>query len=127
MLLSDAGLLNLMMDETPVVPKGSHFARPYSHDGTDYNLTWQHRCRVAPFDYYYIDFGLSRWYPDGQDSALAIGVVGQVKTLPELSDTIPYNPFKVDIYQLGCTILEVNTQHLLYIRLTGFTCICREH
>ena len=96
-----------MMDETRVVPKGSHFVRPYSHDGTDYNLTWHHRCRVSPVDYYYIDFGLSGWYPYGHDSALAMGVCGQVKTVPELSDTIPYNPFKVDIYQMGYTILEV--------------------
>jgi len=96
------------MDESRVVPKGSHFARPYSHDGTDYNLTWEHRCCLAPVDYYYyINFVLSGWYPDGHDSALAIGVVGQVKTVPELSDTIPYNPFKVDIYQLGYTVLEV--------------------
>jgi hypothetical protein len=28
-------------------------------------------------------------------------------TVPKLSDTIPYNPFKVDVYQLGYTILEV--------------------
>jgi hypothetical protein len=103
--ISDVGLLNLMMDETRVVPKGSHFARPWSHDGTEYNLTWHHRCRVA--HYHYIDFGLSGWYPYGHDSALAMGVCGQVKTVPELSDTIPYNPFKVDIYQMGYTILEV--------------------
>ncbi|KIM88366.1 hypothetical protein PILCRDRAFT_255150 [Piloderma croceum F 1598] len=107
----DVGLLNLMMDETRVVPKGSHFARPYSHDGTGYNLTWEHRCRVAPVDYYYIDFGLSGWYPYGYDSALAMGVCGQVKTVPELSDTIPYNPFKVDIYQMGYTILEVISEY----------------
>jgi hypothetical protein len=36
-----------------------------------------------------------------------MGVCGQIKTVPELSDTIPYNPFKVDIYQMGYTILEV--------------------
>ncbi|KIM88362.1 hypothetical protein PILCRDRAFT_255096 [Piloderma croceum F 1598] len=107
----DVGLLNLMMDETRVVPKRSHFVRPYSHDGTDYNLTWHHRCRVAPVDYYYIDFGLSGWYPYGHDSALAIGVCGQIKTVPELSDMIPYNPFKVDIYQLGYTILEVVSEY----------------
>jgi glucose/arabinose dehydrogenase len=50
-----------MMDETHVVPKGSHFGWPESHDGTHYNLTWQHRCTVAPVDYYYIDLGLSSW------------------------------------------------------------------
>jgi hypothetical protein len=62
---------------------------------------------VAPVDYYYIDFGLSSWHPNSQDDAVSLGVIGQVKTVPKLSDTVPYNPFKVDIYQLGYTILEV--------------------
>ena len=96
-----------MMDEPRVIPKGSHFGRPDSHDGSGYNLTWLHRCSVAPVDYYYIDFGLSAWYPRGKETARNIGVVGQVKTVPELSDTVPYNPFQVDIYQLGHTILKV--------------------
>ena len=30
-----------------------------------------------------------------------------MKSVPELPDTVPYNPFQVDIYQLGYTILEV--------------------
>jgi hypothetical protein len=32
---------------------------------------------------------------------------GQVKTVPELSNLVPYNPFKTDVYQLGYTFLEV--------------------
>ena len=96
-----------MMDESRVVPKGSHFGCPWSHDGSGYNLTWRHRCSVSPVDYYYIDFGLSSWYPGGKETATSIGAVGQVKSVPELSDTVPYNPFQVDIYQLGYTILEV--------------------
>ena len=104
---SDACLLNLMMDESRVVPKGSHFMLPFSQDGVGYNLQWRHRCTVAPVDYFYIDFGLSMWHPDGHDSAAAIGVVGQLKDIPELSNTVPYSPFKLDICQLGRTILEV--------------------
>jgi len=96
-----------MMDETRVVPNGSHFARPESHDGTHHHLTWRHRCTVGPVDYFYIDFGLSKWHPNGHESATAIGIVGQLKDIPELSDTVPYNPFKLDICQLGRTILEV--------------------
>jgi hypothetical protein len=97
----------MMMDESRVVPKGSHFVFPVSHDGVNYNLRWRHRCTVAPVDYFYIDFGLSMWHPDGHESATAIGVVGQLKDIPELSATVPYNPFKLDICQLGRTILEV--------------------
>jgi hypothetical protein len=96
------------MDETRVIPKGSHFARPDSHDGTpDGVLSWRHRCAVSPVDYFYIDFGLSGWHPNGRETAKAIGIVGQLKDIPELSDTVPYNPFKLDICQLGRTIIEV--------------------
>jgi hypothetical protein len=106
-MFSDACLLNLMMEESRVVPKGSHFKFSSSHDGVNLNLTWQHRCTVAPVRYFYIDFGLSRWHPHGHESAKALGVVGQLKDIPELSATVPYNPFKLDICQLGRTILEV--------------------
>jgi hypothetical protein len=102
--ISYTGNLNALLTQKP---PWSHFARPWSHDGTEYNLMWHHRCRVAPVDYHYIDFGLSGCYPYGHDSAFAMGVCGQVKTVPGLSDTISYNPFKVDIYQMGYTILEV--------------------
>ena|ERR1700683_3197763 len=104
---SDACLLNLMMDETRVVPKGSHFANRESHDGTDSHFTWRHRCTVSPVDYFYIDFGSSTWHPNGHENAMALGVVGQLKDIPELSDTVPYNPFKLDICQLGRTIMEI--------------------
>jgi len=102
----DACLFNLMMDETRVVPRGSHFVRPCGHDGVNRNLTWRHRCTVAPVRYYYIDFGLSTWFPNGKESANATGVVGQIKDVPDFSAS-SYNPFKVDIYQLGRTILDV--------------------
>jgi hypothetical protein len=105
--LSDACLLNLMMDESRVVPKGSHFNRRHSHDGVKYNLTWRHRCAVTPVHYFYIDFGLSGCYPHGQESATALGTIGQIKDIPEFSTGSPYNPFKLDICQLGRTILEV--------------------
>jgi len=103
----DACLLNLMMDETRVVPKRSHFMRPDGHDGINFNLTWKHRCTVAPVQYFYIDFGLSGWYPQGHESATAVGASGQLKDLPEFSTSAPYNLFKLDICQLGRTILEV--------------------
>jgi len=97
----------MMVDESQVVPKGSHFVFPVSHDGINYNLRWRHRCTVSPVNYFYIDSGLSMWHQDSHESATAIGVVGQLKDIPELSATVPYNPFKLDICQLGRTILEV--------------------
>ncbi|KAJ7468315.1 hypothetical protein B0H11DRAFT_46881 [Mycena galericulata] len=92
---------NLMMDETRVVPAGSHFCCPHSHTGFPGVFSWENRCSVGPIDYYYIDFGLSMYFPDGKETALTTGTLRTFKTIPELSQTVPYNPFKVDIFQLG--------------------------
>jgi hypothetical protein len=95
-----------MMDESAVVPKGSHFCRPSTVDGFK-PITWNNRCKVAPVQYYYIDFSLSTKHKSGLGSAAVLRNCGQVKTLPESSDTVPYNPFKADIYLLGYTMQEI--------------------
>ncbi|KDQ18329.1 hypothetical protein BOTBODRAFT_28743 [Botryobasidium botryosum FD-172 SS1] len=118
----DIGLLNLMMDESVVMLKASHFCRPWTHDGCHGILEWRNRCSSRLVDYYYIDFDLSTWYPGGQKGAVALGKFGQVKTVPELSDTIPYDPFKVDIYQLGYTLAEVV---MMYPQLSFMLALCR--
>jgi len=46
-------------------------------------------------------------YPRGERDIRDIGTLGQDKTVPELSDDIPYDPFKVDIYQLGHVFLKI--------------------
>ncbi|KAJ6621023.1 kinase-like domain-containing protein [Mycena sp. CBHHK59/15] len=98
---------NLMMDESRVVPRGSHFCRPRTHNGF-YNLfSWKNRCSVGPVEYYYIDFGLSMYFPDGKDTALTLGTLRTFKTIPELSLDVPYNPFKVDVFQLGLTMHKI--------------------
>ena len=94
------------MDEESVIPNRSHFCRPWTYDGLNRIKDWRDRCQVA-VNYYYIDFGLSDLYPNGSQNALAVGTSGQIKTVPELSNQVPYNPFKVDIYQLGYTFLTV--------------------
>ncbi|KAK7014216.1 kinase domain-containing protein [Favolaschia claudopus] len=95
---------NMMMDESRVVPRGSHFARPRTHTGfSDHMFYWNDRCAVSPVDCYFIDFGLSWYCPEGKD-ALVYGTLRTFRTIPELSDDVPYNPFPVDIFQLGLTI-----------------------
>ncbi|KAF8217735.1 kinase-like domain-containing protein [Mycena galopus ATCC 62051] len=98
---------NLMMDESRVVPRGSHFCYPKTHDGYRGSFAWENRCSVGPVDYYYIDFGLSMYYPKGRDTALTTGTLRNFRTIPELSETVPYNPFKVDVFQLGLTMANV--------------------
>jgi hypothetical protein len=95
-----------MMDPSKVIPKGFHFAFWRSHDGVvTKRFEWRERWSVRPVQYYFIDFGLSRRYPAGPVRDL--GIFGQDRTVPEQSLTIPYDPFKSDIYQLGNVIIKV--------------------
>ncbi|KAJ6478642.1 kinase-like domain-containing protein [Mycena vitilis] len=99
---------NMVMDESRVVPRGSHFARPQTHTGFYSRLfSWNDRCTVGPVNYYYIDFGLSFYFPEGKDTASIYGTLRTFPNIPELSQTVPYNPFMVDIFQLGLTIRKL--------------------
>ncbi|KAJ7664368.1 kinase-like domain-containing protein, partial [Mycena polygramma] len=98
---------NMIMDESRVIPKGSHFATPRTHTGFYGLFSWNNRCTVGPTSYFYIDFGLSLYYPNGKDAALHFGTLRTFPTIPELSETVPYNPFKVDIFQLGLTMQKL--------------------
>jgi serine/threonine protein kinase len=104
-LISDIGPLNLMMNETQIIPGGSHFCRPWSPDGLGKRVLWEDRCSVPHVDYYYIDFGFSSFYDD-RDTATATDRRGQVQEAPELFKDVPYNPFKLDIYRLGFVFLQ---------------------
>ncbi|KAJ6498032.1 kinase-like domain-containing protein [Mycena vitilis] len=97
----DACAGNMVMDATRVIPGGYHFSQPWTENGVDFGVYWRARSFVSPVEYYFIDFGLSDYCPDGPEATRDVGVFGQDKTVPELSDTVPYNPFKVDVYQLG--------------------------
>jgi hypothetical protein len=70
-------------------------------DGQLEPITSYNRCAVEPVRYYFVDFGLSKRFACPPDQASVCGQLGQDKTPSELSDTIPYNPFRLDVYQLG--------------------------
>ncbi|KAF9479777.1 hypothetical protein BDN70DRAFT_787482, partial [Pholiota conissans] len=38
-------------------------------------------------------------------------IIGQVRNIPEMSETVPYDPFKVDVYQLGKASQGLIDQH----------------
>ncbi|KAF7306345.1 Protein kinase domain-containing protein [Mycena indigotica] len=99
---------NLMMDASKVVPGGSHFDDPSTQESNlSLRFCWRDRCSVEPIAYYFIDFGLSRYFPGGVETAFNFGRYGQDRTVPEFKWEVPHNPFKVDIYQLGNTFLRV--------------------
>lgn len=56
---------------------------------------------VAGVRYYFVDFGISSYLPDTNSPRLVIGSLGRDQDPPELSDTVPYNPFQLDIFIIG--------------------------
>ncbi|KAJ7587976.1 hypothetical protein C8J56DRAFT_1164650 [Mycena floridula] len=102
----DISRLNIMMTGSHVIPSENHFSSYLPVYSLESGLLVpckpkQHLCQVSQLRYFFIDFGLSDEYPDGQEHARTTGIVGQIKVTPELSDDVPYNPFKSDIVQLG--------------------------
>lgn len=105
--IRDACYRNLMMDPSKVIPKGFHFANQDSEDGLEKDIKFRDRWSVRPVRYFFIDFGLSYRYPPGETNILDYGRFGQDRSVPKMSVTVPYDPFKLDIYQLGNTFMEL--------------------
>ena len=51
--------------------------------------------------YYFVDYGISSYFPAGSERHLVLGRDGRDQDVPELSDEVPYDPFKVDIFTIG--------------------------
>ncbi|KAI8984970.1 hypothetical protein BD414DRAFT_578722 [Trametes punicea] len=54
-----------------------------------------------PLKYYYVDFGISTRFMPDEASKLVLGTEGLDRHVPELSNEVPYDPFKVDVFILG--------------------------
>ncbi|KAI0330367.1 hypothetical protein GY45DRAFT_1250953 [Cubamyces sp. BRFM 1775] len=94
----DVAAANIMMDAQSLYPNGHHPIRlGYTPDAL-YPVSALPRAG-RNIRYYYIDFGLTSWFSPGS-STYVVGDVGRAE-VPELSDTVPYDAFKVDIYALG--------------------------
>ncbi|KAJ7168803.1 kinase-like domain-containing protein [Mycena filopes] len=112
----DICTMNIVMDASQMVPNGSHFLRPNTSDGVHFlNDTptedgtpypgpdvIKSRTNVAPMRYYYIDFGLSVHFQSSEVDTRVLGICGRLrKYIPEISETVPYDPFKVDVRLVG--------------------------
>ncbi|KAL6300706.1 hypothetical protein BKA93DRAFT_507980 [Sparassis latifolia] len=95
----DCAAANIMMDGAPLYLHGHHPVRRESSPNGIYLLSPLSRLD-HPVQYYFIDFGISSLFEDGE-SPYVVGRKGRDKELPELSDDIPYNAYKVDIFILG--------------------------
>ncbi|KIJ27330.1 hypothetical protein M422DRAFT_784939 [Sphaerobolus stellatus SS14] len=104
----DACWYNIVMDSSGLIPEGFNYASPWRHDNLIPILFHgRNRKAVAPVQYYFIDFGLSMKFDDIDHRAYVKGRVGQNKTVPEFLKDIPYDPFKLDIYQFGAVITRL--------------------
>ncbi|KAJ7685980.1 hypothetical protein B0H17DRAFT_940873 [Mycena rosella] len=108
----DINMSNIFVDASPTIPGGFHFIRAYTSDGV-HDLTRYRgddsqprliktRTDAGPMKYYYTDFELAVHFPSFEARGLVTGYVGHLRNLvPELSDTVPYDPFKVDVRLVG--------------------------
>ncbi|KAF9020832.1 hypothetical protein BDZ89DRAFT_1019960 [Hymenopellis radicata] len=106
----DACSLNFMMDATEVCPKGHHFTLPDCNDDGFTFLTTVPRCRTENLvRYYIIDFEGTKEYPAGLEAAVETDMRCQIKTSPEFNEPhgTSYNPFPLDIYNIGATFLKL--------------------
>lgn len=91
---------NLMMDADAMYPEGFHAVVPGYK--ADYSGPAEHISRTdAKVKYYFIDFGISVHIPENVQPKLATGSMGRDRDPPELSETVPYDPFKLDIFIIG--------------------------
>ncbi|KAJ2971901.1 hypothetical protein NUW54_g12389 [Trametes sanguinea] len=104
----DVAVANIMMDARKLFPIGYHPVRLDYTPDTLYPVTALPRAG-RDVRYFYIDFGLSVRFPQGS-STYVVGDVGRDAEVPELSETIPYDAFKVDIYSLGNLYSELFEQ-----------------
>ncbi|KAI0744010.1 kinase-like domain-containing protein [Daedaleopsis nitida] len=97
---ADISRLNVLMDPTPLysdIPHPTHPERSYNFKRRIRSYTRTDR----PTHYYYIDFGLSVQFPEGQETISPINFGGD-RSVPEFKEPSGmYNPFKADIYTLG--------------------------
>jgi len=96
----DCVLHNFLMDPGTMYPEGFHPVQPaYKRDYSGF-ADYLPRSTVG-VKYYFADFGLSVHVPDEDRPKLVTGDQGRDQDPPELSDTVPYDPFKLDIFIIG--------------------------
>lgn len=96
---SDIAAPNIMMDARPLYPQDHHpvqlrYCPDNVHDAIPLSRM------DHPVRYFFIDFGISHGF-EAHTPPMLLGRKGRNQQVPELSNTIPYDAFKVDVYALG--------------------------
>ena len=105
------------MDGDLLYPRGFHPVAQGRLPNTGDFAPQISRCKRA-VKYYFIDFETSVKFPsDDTSPRLVVGSLGRDRDVPELSDTVPYDPFKVDIFTVGnifkTVFLEVSVRRFV--------------
>ncbi|CDO78153.1 hypothetical protein BN946_scf184658.g5 [Trametes cinnabarina] len=100
----DCSYRNLMVDANPLYPQGFHAIADMGLPDSPFDLAPRLSRRGVPLRYYYIDFGISTRYMPDEPREPVLGRWGLDRSVPELSDEVPYDPFKVDVFILGNTL-----------------------
>lgn len=96
----DCSLKNILMDADRMFPRGFHPVK---------DLLLHDILTPAPIiprrdvgvKYYFVDYGISSYFPTESGPRMVLGRDGRDQDVPELSDEVPYDPFKVDIFTIG--------------------------
>ena len=93
-------MTNILFDADAMYPEGFH---PVSIDiKPSYSGFAKHTSRtIGVAKYYFVDFGISVYIPEGVGSKLVTGILGRDRDPPELAKGKPYDPFKLDIFIIG--------------------------
>ena len=96
----DCSPKNILMDATHMYPLGFHpVADAYLNDTK--TIAPRISRLEAGVKYYFIDYGISSYFSPGSRRELVVGIAGRDRDVPELSNKVPYDPFKVDIFTIG--------------------------
>ena len=96
----DCSLKNVLMDATRMYPLGFHPVDDIFLDDLTTLAPVIPRLEVG-VKYYFVDYGISSYFPAGSQRDLVLGIAGRDQDVPELSKVVPYDPFKVDIFTIG--------------------------
>jgi serine/threonine protein kinase len=98
----DITAANIMMDASDLFPEGFHPVRQNLSKNGLTDVVGLMRT-IAPVRYYLIDFDSAIVFEKGTPARLRYvqGRTGGDEEVPEFKSNNPYDPFKVDIFQLG--------------------------
>nr|GAT53903.1 NADH-cytochrome B5 reductase [Mycena chlorophos] len=92
---TDVARTNIVWDERPNVPDHVRV------EPDSLLLRWFKKKPPVVRKYWFIDFGLACSFSSYESRGLVKGLCGQHRNIPELSEEVAYDPFPLDIRQIG--------------------------